>query len=631
MAAPQTTATITFNDQLGESDPTYTFDDVWGDDGDLVVTFDGEVVGDSCADDSPVIAANTSYSGPVIIDFNRAVSGISLEAGCFDAVRSTRVVIFGENGFKVETTFNPNADSSYHTFNFQYGENVIKRVAIRPIGNEPAGFAVDNVEVTYRPESEPVKKSNNTGIDSLISGNKWADNTIEWSFATSASDRPGYGTGPTTFGGSKNRVDTQDALTAGQKAMVRKALDMWDDAANIKFKKVADGDTPGQIRIARADIAANGDAFLPADTAQAGDVMLDITAQQNEKAPGTYIFSAVVLHEIGHALGLSHPHRSAGEGTALAAADDSIEFSVMSYRATPGAGLDEGVPGHGNHAETLMMNDIAAIQHLYGVNYKHGAGDTVYRFNPAEAKIFRTIWDGGGTDTYDASNYTTKVRIDLAPGAWTQLKKGQRAILDQNSVATEADDELARGNVANALLYKGGLRSLIENAKGGSGDDRISGNQAKNVLTGKEGDDRLIGLKADDILRGGEGRDKLFGGRGDDVLRGDAGRDEMTGGAGNDLFVFLNASDGAVQERIRDFVKGDDHIGLTFIDADTTTSGDQAFTFIGDAAFTAAGQLRAVVGGGDTLILGDTDGDGRTDFRVFLTGEMTLAASDFLL
>ena len=81
-----------------------------------------------------------------------------------------------------------------------------------------------------------------------------------------------------------------------------------------------------------------------------------------------------------------------------------------------------------------MMYDIAALQTLYGANYTTNAGDTVYKWNPttgqksingvgqgapAGNKIFMTIWDGGGHDTYDFSNYTTNLTVDLTPGGWT--------------------------------------------------------------------------------------------------------------------------------------------------------------------------------------------------------------------
>lgn len=629
MAAPVTLNTITFTNEFGDSNPQFTFADVWGDDSDLVVSFTGEVLNDSCAADSPIIAGSASYTGPVNINFDKAVSGISLDAGCFDAVRSTRVVIYGENDFKVERTVNPNDDATYHHFNFQFGENVIKRVAIFAIGNEPSGFAVDNVTVTLRPESEPVSKSNNAAIDSLISANKWADKTILWSFAKSDSDRPGYGDGPQTFGTSKLRLDTQGELSAGQKAMVRKSMDMWDDVADIKFKKVADGDDPGQLRFSRADINAPADAFFPGDSAQAGDVTIRTNRPLGEKDPGTREFTAIILHEVGHAIGLSHPQSANGQGTALPAADDSIERSVMSYRSVLGGGLP-GIPSDGNHGEGPMMNDISAIQYLYGANYKHNRGDTLYQFDPTEDKIFRTIWDGNGTDTYDASLYANNVKIDLAPGAWSTLLRSQRAVLEANG-AGAADDALASGNVANARLHNNDIRSLIENAKGGAGNDRLFGNQGDNILTGNSGNDKLFGRGSDDILRGGGGSDKLFGGNGADLLRGDSGRDEMTGGGGDDLFVFLRAAHGGVRERIHDFTQGDDLIVLSTIDANSNLAGNQAFSFIGDSPFTAAGQLRAITGGGDTLLLGDVDGDGQTDFRVFLTGEMVLSVSDIVL
>lgn len=630
MAKQKKTSIIDFDGMLGQSNPVFTYNNVWGDNSNLKATFTGQVVTDSCAPDSPVIAANATFSGPVFINFNKKVSGITLDAGCFDAVKSTRVTIYGDNGFKVDKVFNPNGDKLYHTFKFNFGENVIKKVAIIPVGNEPAGFAVDNVKISYRPESLPVAKSNNAAIDSLIATGKWADKTIEWSFVKAASDRPGYGTGPQTFGGSANRVNTQDELSAGQKAMVRKSMGLWEDVAQIKFKQVADGDEPGQIRISRAAIGAVADAFYPSDDPQGGDITIRSNRPLGEKQPGDREFTAIVLHEVGHSIGLSHPHESAGEGTAAAAAADSVELSVMSYRSVLGGGLP-GIPSDGNHGEGPMMNDIAAIQFLYGANWKHNAGNTTYTFDPTEAKIFRTIWDGGGTDTYDATGYATKVKIDLAPGSWSVLARSQRAVLEANG-AGAADDALASGNVANALLYKGKQKSLIENAKGGSSHDKIFGNQAENILAGRDGNDTLRGRNKDDILRGGDGKDKLFGGNGNDLLRGDEGDDQMTGGAGRDLFVFLAASDGGAQERIKDFTKGQDDIVLSTIDADTTKAGKQSFSFIGAAGFSGtAGELRAVKSSGDTLVRGDTNGDGTANFRVTLTGEMTLTAGDFVL
>jgi serralysin len=43
--------------------------------------------------------------------------------------------------------------------------------------------------------------------------------------------------------------------------------------------------------------------------------------------------------------------------------------------------------------------------------------------------VFETIWDGGGIDTYDFSNYSTNLSISLGPGNWSQVSHVQRANL----------------------------------------------------------------------------------------------------------------------------------------------------------------------------------------------------------
>jgi serralysin len=117
-------------------------------------------------------------------------------------------------------------------------------------------------------------------------------------------------------------------------------------------------------------------------------------------------------------------------------------------------------------------------------------------------RIFLTIWDGGGIDTYDFSAYATKVTVSLVPGSFSIASVGYRADL--------GDGHDARGNVFNALLHEDDPRSLIENATGGSGSDRLKGNEAKNVLRGNAGNDALTGLEGNDTLHGGAGRDSFL-------------------------------------------------------------------------------------------------------------------------
>ena len=104
----------------------------------------------------------------------------------------------------------------------------------------------------------------------------------------------------------------------------------------------------------------------------------------------------------------------------------------MSYRSYIGASVTGGLTnGTWSFPQTLMMYDIAALQDMYGANYTTNSGNTVYKWDPntgqefingvAQAapggnKIFMTIWDGGGNDTYDFSNYTTNCNGQFA--AW---------------------------------------------------------------------------------------------------------------------------------------------------------------------------------------------------------------------
>ena len=82
----------------------------------------------------------------------------------------------------------------------------------------------------------------------------------------------------------------------------------------------------------------------------------------------------------------------------------------------------------------------------------NGAGGSANR-------VFETIWDGNGVDTYDLSNYTTAVAINLNPGASSITSSTQLAYL--------GNGHYAAGNIYNAYLFNGDARSYIDNAIGG--------------------------------------------------------------------------------------------------------------------------------------------------------------------
>ena len=240
---------------------------------------------------------------------------------------------------------------------------------------------------------------------------------------------------------------------------------------------------------------------------------------------------------------------------------------------------------------------------MYGANFNTRADDTTYAFDQDTGevrglglgvpggnsnKLFLTIWDGGGRDTYDFSDYDagTSLNIDLSPGGFSVTTDAQRAML--GTVTTPEQRDLlglpigasvpARGNVFNALQSQGDPRSLIEDAVGGAGNDTIGGNDMfSNELSGGNGDDFIFGRAGRDFLLGGEGNDYLVGGTlvfnepdgdddldggpGNDGLDGGAGGDNLVGGPGRDAFIFYQGeSTGFLGDEVRDFTPGEDLI-----------------------------------------------------------------------
>jgi Ca2+-binding RTX toxin-like protein len=145
------------------------------------------------------------------------------------------------------------------------------------------------------------------------------------------------------------------------------------------------------------------------------------------------------------------------------------------------------------------------------------------------------------------------------------------------------------------------------------------------------------GTSAANRLIGGNGRDKINGGSGNDIISGSGGSDRLYGGAGKDAFVFKSIKDSAVasggRDTIFDFSRADkDLIDLRGIDADLTTAGNGAFSFIGTSEFgSKAGELRYDKRASDTYIYGDVDGDGAADFSIHLDDAVSLSKAYFVL
>ncbi len=358
-----------------------------------------------------------------------------------------------------------------------------------------------------------VTQTNNPEIDGLLGGSKWSG-TISYSFPDSPSDYSAsyFGDGePTTSGFSSAPVAMQQAINY--------AFGLIAGYTNANFQYA--GTNGSDIAIAQSPAAnPTSYAYYPANVPAGGDIWFGNAYNYSLAALGNYYF-ATALHELGHALGLKHSQETGGiANVAVPYAHDNSEYTIMSYRSYVGAPLTGYTAESYGYSQTYMANDILALQTLYGASYSTHSENTVYSWSPTTGqtfnngvaqlapgtgvggssnRVFETIWDGNGVDTYDLSNYTTDVTINLKPGAWSIISTEQLAYL--------GDGHYASGNIYNAYLFNNDAKSYIENAVGGSGNDTITGNAIANMLDGGGGNDTLIGGAGNDTIVGGSGTD----------------------------------------------------------------------------------------------------------------------------
>jgi Ca2+-binding RTX toxin-like protein len=291
-------------------------------------------------------------------------------------------------------------------------------------------------------------------------------------------------------------------------------------------------------------------------------------------------------------------------------------------------GIGQELGKFGNYNASMVTQDFArsgSSVYLTGVVY----GDTVKNddfYSVGEGKGGVGVSASGKTDFSSAAG---GYELALSAGAQAVTIGGVKAeltlgktnakldLVNDTEVWTDASLKLVSGATEAHLL---GVSSA--NLTGGSANEKLFGNAGANQLAG------------------GAGADRIEGGAGNDILVGGTGKDTLLGGAGNDVFDFNSVAEASAtptasnRDIISDFVRGQDKIDFSTIDANGSLAGD-AFTYLAakGAAFGGqAGQLRWYQESGTkTVVEGDINGDRIADFHVELTGLHTLTAGDFLL
>lgn len=336
--------------------------------------------------------------------------------------------------------------------------------------------------------------------------------------------------------------------------------------------------------------------------------------------------------------------------------DGGEGWDILSYGATEGL-PSSLVPMTFHIGKGFVLNAAGGKDLISNFEYYRGSITDDVFFGTARNETFAGLNGnnkfraGGGYDIvrYDSQKFGVGIKADLASHTVTRESDPYSVgpLIDkiydvEELVGSHFDDEFIGDSRNNAFIGLNG----VDKYDGGSGTDKIifnwwdkknQGPVSINLELGTIADDgygnteevnsieSVSGSSFSDEIVLGSQKGNAWGNDGNDLITAGSAKNILYGGNGADRFIFTDAADSkaGAMDLIADFSRAQkDKLDLR--DLDFTS-------FVGKSAFTGeAGELRYKVDNGDVFLLGDLNGDKKSDFALQIDDLTSLRSYDFL-